>query len=52
MWRRSEADPELAAIETVYRAQLASFVRLATAVTGDEQTAYDAVARLLQPYSG
>ena len=43
MWRRSETDPELAAIETVYREQLRSFVRLATAITGNEQTAYDAV---------
>ena len=43
MWRRSPSDPELAAIETVYREQLPSFVRLATAITGDEQAAYDAV---------
>ena len=43
MWRRSQTDPELAAIEAVYREQLGSFVRLATAITGDEQTAYDAV---------
>ena len=43
MWRRFETDPELAAIETVYREQLRSFVRLATAITGNEQTAYDAV---------
>lgn len=43
MWRSSPTDPELAAIETVYREQLRSFVRLATAITGDEQTAYDAV---------
>ena len=43
MWRRSPTDPELAAIEAVYRAQLGSFVRLATAITGDEQAAYDAV---------
>jgi hypothetical protein len=35
MWRRSETDPELAAIEAVYRDQLGSFVRLATAITGD-----------------
>lgn len=42
MWRRSQTDPELAAIEAVYREQLASFVRLATAITGEEQ-AYDAV---------
>ena len=43
MWRRSPTDPELAAIEAVYREQLGSFVRLATAITGDEQVAYDAV---------
>ena len=43
MWQRSPTDPELAAIEAVYREQLGSFVRLATAITGDEQTAYDAV---------
>jgi RNA polymerase sigma factor (sigma-70 family) len=43
MWRRSPTDLELAAIETVYREQLGSFVRLATAITGDEQTALDAV---------
>jgi RNA polymerase sigma factor (sigma-70 family) len=43
MWRRSQTDLELAAIEAVYREQLASFVRLASAITGDEQTAYDAV---------
>ncbi len=43
MWRRSPTDPELAAIEAVYREQLGSFVRLATAITGDEQAAYDAV---------
>jgi RNA polymerase sigma factor (sigma-70 family) len=43
MWRRSQDDPELAAIETVYREQLGSFVRLAAAITGDEQAAYDAV---------
>jgi RNA polymerase sigma-70 factor (ECF subfamily) len=43
MWRRSRADTELAAIEAVYREQFASFVRLATAITGDEQLALDAV---------
>lgn len=43
MWRRSRADSELAAIETVYREQFASFVRLARAITGDEQLALDAV---------
>ena len=43
MWRSSPTDPELAAIEAVYREQLGSFVRLATAITGDEQAAYDAV---------
>jgi RNA polymerase sigma factor (sigma-70 family) len=41
--RRSQTDPELAAIETVYRQQLSAFVRLATAITGDEQAALDAV---------
>ena len=43
MWRRSSTDPELAAIEIVYRERLQSFVRLATAITGDEQAAFDAV---------
>ncbi len=43
MWRRSSTDPELAAIEIVYRERLQSFVRLATAITGDEQAALDAV---------
>jgi len=43
MWRRSSTDADLAAIETVYREQLRSFVRLATAITGDEQAALDAV---------
>jgi RNA polymerase sigma factor (sigma-70 family) len=43
VWRRSETDPELAAIEAVYREQLRSFVRFATAITGDEQVALDAV---------
>jgi RNA polymerase sigma factor (sigma-70 family) len=43
VWRRSQIDAELAAIETVYREQLRSFVRLATAITGDEQAALDAV---------
>jgi RNA polymerase sigma factor (sigma-70 family) len=33
----------LAAIEAVYRERFGSFVRLATAVTGDEQAALDAV---------
>jgi RNA polymerase sigma factor (sigma-70 family) len=43
MWRRDRTDAELAAIEAVYRERLGSFVRLATAVTGDEQAALDAV---------
>jgi DNA-directed RNA polymerase specialized sigma24 family protein len=43
VWRRSSTDPELAAIEIVYRERLQSFVRLATAITGDEQAAVDAV---------
>jgi RNA polymerase sigma-70 factor, ECF subfamily len=43
MWRHSRTDPELAAIETVYRELLRGFVRLATAITGDEQAAADAV---------
>jgi len=43
MWRRS-ADPDaLAAIEAVYRDRFAGFVRLAHAITGDEQAALDAV---------
>jgi hypothetical protein len=43
VWRRSSTDPELAAIEIVYRERLQSFVRLATAITGDEQATFDAV---------
>jgi RNA polymerase sigma factor (sigma-70 family) len=43
VWRHPGADPELAAIEVVYRERLRSFVRLATAITGNEQTAADAV---------
>jgi DNA-directed RNA polymerase specialized sigma24 family protein len=43
VWRRSQVDAELTAIETVYREQLRSFVRLATAITGDAQVALDAV---------
>ncbi len=43
VWRRSRTDAELAAIEAVYRERLRSFVRLATAITGDEQAALDAV---------
>jgi RNA polymerase sigma factor (sigma-70 family) len=42
VWRRN-SDPDLDAIETVYRERFASFVRLATAITGNEQTALDAV---------
>jgi RNA polymerase sigma factor (sigma-70 family) len=40
---RSSTDSELAAIEIVYRERFQSFVRLATAITGDEQAACDAV---------
>ena len=43
VWRHSRSDPELAAIEAVYRERLRSFVRLATAITGNEQVAADAV---------
>lgn len=43
MWRRLSTDRELAAIEIVYRERLQAFVRLATAITGDEQAAFDAV---------
>jgi RNA polymerase sigma-70 factor, ECF subfamily len=38
-----DADAELAAIEAVYRERFAGFVRLAHAITGDEQSALDAV---------
>jgi RNA polymerase sigma-70 factor (ECF subfamily) len=43
MWRRSAADEGLAAIEAVYRERFAGFVRMARAITGDEQAALDAV---------
>jgi RNA polymerase sigma factor (sigma-70 family) len=43
MWWRPRTDPELAAIEVVYRERLGPFVRLATAITGDEEIALDAV---------
>ena len=43
MWRRSGTDDALAAIEAVYRDRFAGFVRLAQAITGDEQAALDAV---------
>jgi RNA polymerase sigma factor (sigma-70 family) len=43
MWRRAAADESLAAIEAVYRERFAGFVRLAQAITGDEQAALDAV---------
>jgi RNA polymerase sigma factor (sigma-70 family) len=43
MWRRAAADDALAAIEAVYRERFAGFVRLAHAITGDEQAALDAV---------
>jgi DNA-directed RNA polymerase specialized sigma24 family protein len=36
-------DAQLAVIETVYRERFAGFVRLARAITGDEQAALDAV---------
>jgi RNA polymerase sigma-70 factor (ECF subfamily) len=36
-------DAQLAVIETVYRQRFAGFVRLARAITGDEQAALDAV---------
>src|SRR5262245_12839457 len=36
-------DAQLAVIETVYRQRHAGFVRLARAITGDEQAALDAV---------
>jgi RNA polymerase sigma factor (sigma-70 family) len=42
MWR-SGSDEALAAIEAVYRERFAGFVRLAQAITGDEQSALDAV---------
>ena len=42
VWRRN-SDPDLAAIEAVYRERFASFVRLAAAITGNEQAALDAV---------
>ena len=43
MWRRSGSDDALATIEAVYRDRFAGFVRLALAITGDEQAALDAV---------
>jgi len=43
VWWQQNADAELDAIEAVYRERFASFVRLARAITGDEQTALDAV---------
>jgi RNA polymerase sigma-70 factor (ECF subfamily) len=43
MWRRSAHPDALAAIEVVYRDRFAGFVRLAHAITGDEQAALDAV---------
>ena len=41
MWSRT--DDSLAAIEAVYRERFAGFVRLARAITGEEQAALDAV---------
>jgi RNA polymerase sigma factor (sigma-70 family) len=43
VWRQSRGDPDLAAIEAVYRVRFRSFVRLAVAITGNEQAALDAV---------
>ena len=43
MWKRSHSDVQLAAIEAVYRERFAGFVRLAQAITGEEQSALDAV---------
>lgn len=43
MRRRSDTDEALEAIEAVYRERFAGFVRLARAVTGEEQAALDAV---------
>jgi DNA-directed RNA polymerase specialized sigma24 family protein len=43
VWREARRDPELEAIEGVYRERFASFVRLAVAITGNEQAAADAV---------
>jgi RNA polymerase sigma factor (sigma-70 family) len=43
VWWQRNADAELDAIEAVYRERFAPFVRLARAITGDEQTALDAV---------
>ena len=43
MWWQSKPDAELEAIEAVYRERFAPFVRLAWAITGDEQSALDAV---------
>ena len=43
VWRRSDTDDALEAIEAVYRERFAGFVRLARAVTGEEQAALDAV---------
>jgi RNA polymerase sigma factor (sigma-70 family) len=42
VWRRN-SDPDLEAIETVYRERFASFVRLAATITGNEPAALDAV---------
>jgi RNA polymerase sigma factor (sigma-70 family) len=42
-WGMSRRDEALAAIEAVYRERFAGFVRLAQAITGDEQAALDAV---------
>jgi len=43
VWWHRNSDAELEVIEAVYRERFAAFVRLARAITGDEQTALDAV---------
>ena len=43
MWWHRNTDAELDAIEAVYRERFAGFVRLARAITGEEQAALDAV---------
>ena len=43
MWSPSRSDDALATIEAVYRERFAGFVRLAQAITGEEQAALDAV---------
>jgi RNA polymerase sigma-70 factor, ECF subfamily len=43
VWRGSDPDDALAAIEAVYRERFAGLVRFAQAITGEEQAALDAV---------